>query len=105
MTVADHASVLRGFVEDSPREEWRQKGRAALDALQTQAALGEALEHVLKGWESAYPESVFPLLVEGELKHAMKLCNSEDRNQSARLYAEWARHIVGCIRDQAEATA
>lgn len=63
----------------------------------------EAFEHALAGWEQAYPESVFPPLREGELKHAMKLCNSEDKNQSARLYAEWARHIVACIRDRVEA--
>lgn len=63
----------------------------------------DAFEHVLTGWESAYPESVFPPLKDGELKHAMKLCNAEDKNQSARLYAEWARHIVKCIRHQVEA--
>lgn len=59
----------------------------------------EALDTCLRNWALAYPVEVFPALEEGELKHAMALVNAEDRNQSARLYAEWARHIVGSIAE------
>lgn len=59
----------------------------------------EALDVRLNNWSLAYPVEVFPLLREGELVHAMNLVNAEDPNQSARLYAEWARHIVGSITE------
>lgn len=59
----------------------------------------EELDNRLNNWSLAYPVEVFPRLEEGELKHAMTLINAEDRNQSARLYAEWARHIVESITE------
>lgn len=59
----------------------------------------DALDVRINNWSLAYPEEVFPRLRAGELVHAMSLVNVEDPNQSARLYAEWARHIVGSITE------